>query len=113
MILFTECVIDVGFVLDGSGSVRTDNWALMLSFIQTFARHVHFNQSGTRIGVVSYGNEGTVNVRLDEYSDVLLFENAVRVIRYKDENTNTASGIRALRTGVFNTDNGECVRYGS
>ncbi|KAK2170566.1 hypothetical protein LSH36_2g14112 [Paralvinella palmiformis] len=105
-----DCILDVGFLLDGSGSVTLSNWIVTLSFVQRFGHNVNFGKEGTRIGVVSFGNRATVNIRLDQFGDVSAFEKAVHNIPYKDQNTNTASGLRALRTKLFTEINGDRPR---
>ena len=110
-VIILDCILDVGFLLDGSGSVTLSNWIVKLSFVQRFGHNVNFGKEGTRIGVVSFGNRATVNIRLDQFGDVSAFEKAVHNIPYKDQNTNTASGLRALRTKLFTEINGKLISF--
>ncbi len=101
MVVFAdECRIDVVFVLDGSGSVMQPNWELMLQFVENFTALTDFRPQGTRVGVVSFGNDARIEVALDEHSDLDSFQQDVDSIPWRDENTNTASGIRLAR-GMF------------
>ena len=79
----------------------------MLSFVKEFVHDVDFSQKGTRIGVVSYGNHATLNIKLNQFNSVDAFAKALQDIPYKDENTNTAAGLRILRTELFNEENGK------
>lgn len=102
-----ECILDVAFLLDGSGNVRMKNWYMMLQFVQTFERQVNFGKMETRIGVISYGREATMNIELNKYDKPTAFEQAVANIPFKGEKTNAAIGLRALRTLMFVKSNGD------
>ena len=69
-----------------------------------------FSEGTTRIGVVSFGNDGIVHIHLSDYSNLDEFFRAVDKIRFRDQWTNTASGLRVTRTELFTTANGD--RYG-
>ena len=98
---------DIGFVLDGSGSVTAANWAKMLQFVQDFAGRINFGLDSNRIGVVSYANEAQLDVRLNDYGSLAGFRSAVAAIPYKETSTNTAEGIRVMRNQLFKLEAGE------
>ncbi|KAK2143115.1 hypothetical protein LSH36_875g00000, partial [Paralvinella palmiformis] len=104
-----ECTVDIGFVLDGSGSIKRNNWKKILTFVEEFQQRIDFRLHGARIAVVSFGNGATVHLRLNSFQNRRQFERAVSGIQYKDTNTNTAAGLRALRIVVFNETNGDRI----
>ena len=61
---------------------------------------------------MDFGNTGEVQFYLNNYTDYDSLKDAVKQIPYKDQNTNTADGIRKLRT-LFRSYNGSVNRYPS
>lgn len=98
--------MDFGFVLDGSGSVGPENWLLITQFVASFAQHITFGEGSARVGVISFGNDASIDIGLNNFTSASEFVMAVTSLPYKDENTNTASGIRAMRTQLFVEENG-------
>ena len=52
--------------------------------------------------MVTFGNEALINIDLDDFTSYEQFKLAVSLIPYKDENTNTADGLRKMRS-LFGT----------
>jgi len=105
---FQNCKVDVGFVLDGSGSVGTDDWQVTLEYVKQFADSVSFSPEFTQIGVVTFGNDASLDIKLGDHGpDCDAFKASVGQLGYRDENTNTAAGIRVAREQLFNADNGD------
>ena len=102
-----DCLVDIGFVLDGSGSVGIDNWMLMIEFVKREATQVEYGIDKIRFGVISFGNFASLDIRLDQTSTISVLSDTLDGIRYKDENTNTAAGLRLMRTELFNVANGK------
>jgi uncharacterized protein YegL len=96
------CRLDIGFVLDGSGSVGTDNWQRTLDFVKDFTSRLNLDPvNGNRFGVVTFGNNAKLNIGLDDYTTMVDMLSAVDRVKYMDENTNTAAGLRVMRTLLF------------
>jgi len=57
----TECKLDVAIVVDCSGSIRdsnqndTDNWQLILNFIDTIVQGLKVSDTGTHVAAVTFG----------------------------------------------------------
>ena len=102
-----DCLVDIGFILDGSGSVGIDNWNLMTEFVKREASQVEYGIDTIRFGVISFGNFASLDIRLDQTSTISVLSDTLDGIRYKDENTNTADGLRLMRTELFNVANGK------
>ncbi len=56
---------------------------------------------------MSFGNDAHLDIKLNDASSLQEFSTEVDKIPYKDENTNTAAGIRIARTQAFTTENGK------
>ena len=50
-----NCIIDVGFVVDASGSVR-DDWNVLLKFVTDVAQKINMRPGGSHIGLVYFGD---------------------------------------------------------
>lgn len=96
---------DIAFVLDGSGSVIINNWNFMLDFVKQFTASITYGPN--QFGVISFGNEATLDIAFNQVSNYDQFIAALNKIPYKDENTNTAAGIRTARTQLFTDPLGE------
>ena len=107
--IFPDCVLDVGFLLDGSRSIKAWNWYVMLSFVKKFERRFEFTPNRTRIGVVSFGSVATLDIKLNRYKKAKKFERKLMKIAYKDMDRNTAAGLKALRKQLFVKGNGTFV----
>jgi len=56
-----ECVADIAFVIDNSGSIRdnnvpgSDNWQMMIDFVKSIIEMYTISPDVTRIAVVDFG----------------------------------------------------------
>ncbi|CAF2985395.1 unnamed protein product [Rotaria sp. Silwood2] len=51
-----ELKLDLGFVLDASGSVGSDNFRLQLKFTKDLLRRVNVGANKTHVGIINYSN---------------------------------------------------------
>jgi len=57
----TECVADIAFVIDNSGSIRDNdppggnNWQLILDFVKSIVEKFSISPDVTRVAVVDFG----------------------------------------------------------
>jgi len=105
---------DIVFVVDQSGSIQDanplngswDNWQLIKDFINTIIKHSEVSYSATHFGLVTFGNQGVVRFRLDQYTDTAALTQAVLDIQPGQGQTNLYMGLFMARTVVFNENNG-------
>jgi uncharacterized protein YegL len=95
--------MDLVFVLDSSGSVMKQNWEKVLNFAQEIIRWVPIDSDAVRIGLVSFGNSAQTHIYLSDHSEEMLITMAIGGVPFKDQWTNTASGLRIGRR-VFDHD---------
>ena len=113
-----QCSIDLALIVDSSGSIRdnnvvgqTDNWELVLNFLQQLVQGLNVGAQQTRVGMVIFGNSGRVEFQLDTYETLNQVQGAIRATPYAGGNTNTSGGLLVARNDIFNQANGERADY--
>ena len=108
-----EADVDIGFIIDGSGSIRDanpsdrsfDNWNLLLNFVASIIDRLP--RSGTQVGAVLFSDRGELLFRLNQYPNLQDARDAILRTRYPGANTNTSGGLYIARTQLFNVNNGD------
>ena len=109
MVLLTEdpnCILDLVFVLDASGSVRED-WNVLLDFVVNVAKRVNMGPGRTHIGLVHFGNQATKLLdftKFDEtpYSEAAILAEIQRIRRpLPTERTFINRGLRLANEEIF------------
>lgn len=88
---------DVGFILDGSGSVAAPNWKKELKFTQEVAKLAEITKDGSRAGVISFASTPVLKIKFTDYDNYASFSNAVGRLPYTKGGTNI---IKALQDGL-------------
>lgn len=111
---FADCIADLTFLVDDSGSIRDaniegqpDNWNVTLRFIKDFVQGLDIGVDQNRIAAVTYSNEAYVQFFLNQYDNKRDIIAAIDRIPYTGGNTNTTGGLRVVRTEVFRNDRGD------
>lgn len=108
-----ESDVDLGFIIDGSGSIRDanpadrsyDNWNLLLQFVSNIIQRLP--QSGTRVGAVVFSDRGQLLFPFNRYRSLEQARAAILTTRYPGGNTNTSGGLYRARTQLFNINSGD------
>lgn len=106
------CKADVVFCVDNSGSIRdteptgTDNWQLVLDFLVALASQLSISADGTHVGLVDFGERGYLEFDLNKYQTQSQVVDAIKVLRYRGENTNTTGGMYWSRMILTNSNFG-------
>jgi len=98
---------DIGFLVDGSGSIVEDvidTYALMQEFIKRIIGRIDVGPRQNLVGVVQFSST------VETIFNFNTFANSSKAEIYKEiddmlalyDNTNTALGLRSLFTGIFN-----------
>ncbi|XP_021375373.1 collagen alpha-1(XII) chain-like [Mizuhopecten yessoensis] len=98
---------DIVFILDMSTSVGFSNFAKMLEFLENFLSHDDIDNGIVRVGVVGYSTDAKVEFHLNEYSSTTSLYNGINNIKYMLGNTNTAAGLKLMRTTMFTIEHGD------
>ena len=100
--IFTDCgPLDIAVMLDSSGSVGSNGWRSMLDFIKLLLNDIPVGPSRNLISLISFGNEATMHFPLSQYMNKNDISNALDVIPWKNQWTNTSGALREMRRTVF------------
>lgn len=70
--LLLGCVVDIGLVIDMSGSImdvdpEANNWGTQMDFVKSMITALNVGIDMTRIAVVTFGNRAKLHFTLDQY----------------------------------------------
>ena len=102
--------LDVGFILDGSGSINDagpSNWDHLLFFINDIISQLP--EQGTQVGVVVFSRMAELRIRLNDYHNRDMLLDAVRQLTYPGTDTYTSAGLHVARTQLFSERYGDRV----
>ena len=98
-LLFSGCgrnvVLDLGFAVDGSGSIDSKEYRLTKDFVQDVIQAFHISPQGTHVGVVEYGSRATVKIKFNEHYDRNSLITAVEALKQaKSPATDITDGLK-------------------
>ena len=102
--------VDLVFVIDSSGSINfagAGNWDRLLKFVNDIVAKRTIGADATRVGVVRYSDDVVNSVYLNQYYSKTSLMDAISGITYEGRSTNTAGGIREMRTVQFTAGHGD------
>ncbi|KFQ12862.1 Vitrin, partial [Leptosomus discolor] len=92
---------DIGFVIDGSSSVGTNNFRTVLQFVANISKEFEISDSDTRIGAVQYTYEQRLEFSFDKYSTKQDVLSAIKRISYWSGGTSTGAAISYATERLF------------
>jgi collagen type VI alpha len=100
--------LDLGFILDSSGSVGHNNFERMKLFVKDLTDYYKLGPDETRVSVMSFADSANIHIPFSAYfGDKSQFDSAVDRIRYNDGGTATAMALNMAYKDMFTT------RYGA
>ena len=90
--------------MDSSGKTESRrDWEKMVAFVKKFVNLFDVRKQGVNVGIVIYSNRGQVVIPLNKYQDIKNLTKAIntRNLPFKDQMTNTADGLRVMRSQLF------------
>ena len=102
--------LDIVFVIDSSGSINfadNGNWNRVLAFTNELVSKYIIGTRFTQVGVVRFSTRVENSMYLNQYSSKSILMNAISRISYERQSTNTAGGIREMRTVQFTQQHGD------
>ena len=68
---FTECEtpVELGFLVDQSGSINVENFEKVKNFILGVIAGFNASREGTHIGIIKYSTDATTVLRFNEFDD--------------------------------------------
>ena len=104
IIFVAECLIDLNFVVDSSGSINyrgPTNWDRSLQFVANISSQFEIGPNNVQVAFVLFSTVATVEWGLTQYRDKASLVNAILNVRYLDMKTNLNDALYLTRTVVF------------
>lgn len=98
LVLLSECSgeIDLVFVLDASGSVRSQRFMRVLDFAIAIVSELEFGDGKTQLGAIKFSDDAELQFNLNQYSSRQDVVAALRKITYMRQRTHTSDALEAL-----------------
>lgn len=93
--------MDLGFVLDGSGSVSSDNFIQSKDFIKNMTKQFNISQTDSHVGVVLFATSASLVFNFNQYYDIQSINNAVDNINQPNGYTNIDGALDTTYTDLF------------
>ena len=97
--------VDVGFIVDSSGSLRYE-YSKEKDFIKQLAAHFQISQSGTRAGLVLFSNYASLKIKFSDYSNTSEFQMAVDRLPLIGKTTRIDKALQIASEDMFKEENG-------
>ena len=82
----TGCKVELGVLMDESGSISDDDFRREKNFVAELAKGFsNFGPNGVQMGVVSYSTYANVDIKLKAYSNKADFMKAVDRIKHRGQ----------------------------
>ncbi|XP_028390639.1 matrilin-2-like [Dendronephthya gigantea] len=102
--------IDLGFILDSSGSIGRYSFDQTKSFVKDLTKFFTISQNSTRVSVMSYATGATLHFRFSRvFGTRQNLYSAIDNIPYSGGGTNTHLALLRAYTDMFNAKNGSRV----
>lgn len=100
--------MDLAILLDGSSSVGTYQWLVLLERVILLLSHMAIGPEDVQVAVVTFGDDAIINFCLDQYSDQEELFAAIRLIHYMEGRSNLGKAMM-LAMQVFESTCGDRV----
>ena len=105
--------VDLAVLLDGSERIdfqQQGNFKKCQDFLKSLVASFNIEKDGTHIGLVLFFKTSDVIFDFERYLDVQSMTDAIDMISYPNEGTNTGMGLDLVRTGLFDVSARQGVR---
>ena len=101
--------LDVGIILDGSGSVGSSNFKTAKEFVQSLIAHFAVSPKATRFGVITYSTNPNLEFDLAKakYHDIVELKRRVMEISYPGQWTRTDKALEMAAGKLFTEAGGD------
>ena len=100
-----ESIVDVGFILDSSGSLAKD-YGKEKDFLKTLAATFGVSSNGSRAGVVTFSYYTKHSIKMNDHTDLTSFNAAVDKIPLMGSTTRIDKALRLTQKEMFSIANG-------
>ena len=100
-----QAVVDVGFILDSSGSLRKE-YGKEKDFLKVLAGTFGISSNGSRAGVITFSYYTEHSIKMNDHQDLSSFNAAVDKIPLMGSTTRIDKALRLTQTEMFSLPNG-------
>ncbi|XP_078410991.1 matrilin-4 [Cetorhinus maximus] len=93
--------IDLVFVIDGSKSVRPENFELVKKFVNNVVDSLDISTQGTRVGLVQYSSRVRTEFPLGQHTTAVALKKAVNDMVYMEKGTMTGLALKHMVENIF------------
>ncbi|KAM6936028.1 LOW QUALITY PROTEIN: collagen alpha-6(VI) chain [Lycodopsis pacificus] len=105
IILTGDCkaakLADIVFIVDESGSIGTDNFQLVRTFLHSVVSGLEVSPSRVRVGIVTYNDMSTAQVYLNSFNDKNELLKFIKILPYRGGGTYTGVALEFALKKVF------------
>ena len=98
--------VDIGFLLDGSGSVGNQGFRRVLNFVNQIVSAFNISGKTAQVGVTEFSNSPVIQVELDDFRDSKLLQDEINKIVDSGGRTRTDSALRLMSQEFFTYEKG-------
>lgn len=107
MALFSACKtqVDLGFVIDGSGSIEMygkGNFKKCLDFLKSLTRAFVISPADTRVGAIVFSSRSELQFNFHQYTTQAQLETAIDNIKHPGYRTKTGLALTMSKDQLFN-----------
>ncbi|XP_031574613.1 uncharacterized protein LOC116308348 isoform X2 [Actinia tenebrosa] len=103
---YMACKVDIGILMDESGSVSPEDWVREKNFVKDLSDHFEFGQKAAQIGVISFSTRANMDIQLNSNNNGNSFKKAVDRIRQARGWTYTATALNLAYNQLFHSSKG-------
>ena len=104
-----HCPTDIVFVVDESGSIGSNDFNLMKSFLSQLVSRLDIDSGSTRVGLVTYSTRVGTTINLNAHTSVASLQSAIMALSYSGGKTNTADALAYVRTSMLTSSAGDRI----
>eukprot|EP00794_Sanderia_malayensis_P005408 gene5408-6084_t len=93
--------VDIGFVVDASGSISAKNYQLQKDFIKRIVRMNHLSKEGVHAGVVLFSQTSSTAIKLNEYYNIDEFNEGVQRLKHEYSITRIDRGLKTAYDQLY------------
>ncbi|XP_069112948.1 uncharacterized protein [Argopecten irradians] len=102
-----EREVDIAFIIDGSGSIGSEDFNLIRQFLIKFLDYNAINTGSVKVAVVSFSSYAQVEFYFNTYDNKEDIQRVINDMPYMGYATNLTGGLKVTREDVFNYENGD------
>jgi secreted protein with Ig-like and vWFA domain len=98
--------VDIGFLLDGSGSVGNQGFLRVLNFVNQIVSAFNISRETAQAGVTEFSNKPVIHIKLDDFQDSRLLQDEISKIVDSGGRTRTDLSLQIMSQEFFTYENG-------